>query len=193
MKLAVLLGACSPVEAELIGGLVGLALVGRIAGAGGGKPRVRWLTDSLRAVRIIEDLAGGGVNDKNAAGWGAEAFRAVISGVELEVEHIRAHCGDRRNEACDRACRWVRTKGEKLLSELGEGRVGRNRKNPSTNCWYLVDGRRLEELVHAGQGAAVAVEVGSYLLRGAGADGEAQVVAKLGTEISCRRCLPAAD
>lgn len=120
------------------------------------------------------------MNDKHAAGWGAEAFRVLLSAVDLEVVHIRGHCGDSRNEACDRACRWVRTKGEKLLREGGEGRIGRNRAHSSSNCWFLVDGRRLAELMSAGEGAAVAAEVESYLLRGAGVETEAEIVARLG-------------
>ena len=138
----------SVMEAEIFAGIIGLTCVRviekRIVIVGSTPIKVLWCCDN----KVVTDAAGHFItkwqsnNWKNAQNkrvaymklW--QDFLSLSKGIQLDVRHIKSHSGNRQNEMCDRACRWVQSKGESLL-EQGEGKIG-GQKNV-LNAWLLLD------------------------------------------------------
>lgn len=152
VKLVALLGETSPFEAELTGGLLGLSFI-RYSNPSEKSLRVCWLSDHQPIVLAAAEsgsetlVAADASNQKYPAWW--SIFRSLNANVELQTTHVYGHSGHRDNEACDRACRWVISRGERLLLNFGEVPLGREAARSPAQAWQLLDLRQLVILVRS--------------------------------------------
>ena len=138
----------SAMEAEIFAGIVGLGLINsieknasRMAELNNMKmerPRVLWCCDN----KVVVDSAETFVkkwksNDWKNAGnkrvayiklW--KEFLKLSKKMDLDTRYVKSHSGNKQNEACDKACRWVQKKGMGATKDAGENGVG---------VWLLID------------------------------------------------------
>ncbi len=154
LKVSVLGTSPGGPEAELFGGILGLLSVDACGYPRGRK--VRWLLDSKAVInRAAQILEGGAPASPHWECWKRLAARASIS-----IEWVKAHDGHRENEACDRACSWIRLRGEEFLRERGEGPIGFAAKKGAG--WLFFCARDLSRKLAASE----AVEAECESLRG---------------------------
>lgn len=155
LKVNAYLGHASDHEAELIAGLLGLSVVHKLASDTEQQVLVHWFCDRVSLLDYASSLLQRNLPEasdekdfvmKRYHGlW--SAFLQLTLGWQINFSHIPGHSGHREHEACDRACRWVQKKGLKLLTNQGEGRIGRNKELAPEHAWFLIDGRNyLKEL-----------------------------------------------
>ncbi len=110
-------------------------------------PSVLWQTDSqylIRTWNALQDSQAKTQNFPNLSMW--EALLKNAANAKVTPVHVRARSGNRRNEACDHASRWIQRTGERLLLDYGEEKIGRLKNTVPDEAWNLVD---LRELVTA--------------------------------------------
>ena len=142
IKVVLQLGPADGVEAELAGGILAALLLERVWLGALADASVIWLTDSSYIIRSIGELRSTPSCDppekfSHRGMW--SVWQSVSAARVLRPVHVRAHSGNRENEACDRACRWIQHSGMKLLRERGEGPVGLDSKKARSESWQLFD------------------------------------------------------
>lgn len=149
-KVAMYLGSGSSTEAELLGGILGCCLMSVVADRD--KQReVVWHSDCKTVIAKAQRLKSEGQlleKVEQEPFWGAwqyvqslQACHAVyLLPKERGVEH----------QGCDRASRWVRSKAERLLTEQGEGPIGRIANRTPELAWQLIDGRSSFDAIRQG-------------------------------------------
>ncbi len=132
-KLCAYLPEMSPLQAEILGGALGFDYLTTLVGPDNDRNpiNVNWHCDSLAVVRAAGAQAVDAIF--------TEILGTAMSSFQLTISHVRAHAGDPRNEACDRACRWVRLRGGTLLERHGEGEIGLGK---GLLRWVLRDARQ---------------------------------------------------
>lgn len=147
-KFVAYLGPSTGNEAEIMGGLLGFSVIKLHQQLGNSSSlqdtHIRWQTDSQYLIRSIEQLrAQKKISEKmpNFGLW--EALWENAQHFRIEAKHVKARSGNRRNEACDHASRWIQRKGKRLLLEFPEGRIGRLKETVPEESWFLLDLSRL--------------------------------------------------
>jgi len=140
-KLCFLLRPMEGAQAELVAGL--FALLAIEAFLPGDKGSAHWTTDNQSLKSLAEKYLDDGATPADPL-WVLWLRYAQLR--PLRISWTRAHVGQRENEACDKACRWVRTKGALLLSKSGEGQMGLSVKRRDASAWFLVDARGFDPL-----------------------------------------------
>ncbi len=142
IKVVLQLGPADGVEAELAGGILAALLLERVWDGALADASVIWLTDSSYIIRTIGELRSTPSRElpekfSHRGMW--SVWKSLPTARVLRPVHVRAHSGNRENEACDRACRWIQRSGMKLLCERGEGPVGLDFKKARSESWQLFD------------------------------------------------------
>ena len=136
IKLCFLIGPMQGAQVELIAGILAL--------------------NALKAIRALRSMDILWTTDNRSIQQRGEKYLKqeqspddVLWSVWLELARechprvlwTRAHAGHKQNEACDKACRWIRRKGDLLLRQSGEGKIGLSAKQTQGQSWYLFDAR----------------------------------------------------
>jgi ribonuclease HI len=152
VKLSALLGDATDDEAELLGGLLGFSAVRFLSKAKSSeRVHVRWCCDRQSILATASRILGtpaltdrsdhSTIEVKNRWLW--YAFCLLTESWEINTQWVSRRSKDRRQVACDRACRWVKEKGQRFLNESGEGAIGRIRYYAGEHAWLLLDAREL--------------------------------------------------
>lgn len=142
-KICLLLSPCEGPEAELFGGLLGLLMLH----AASVQADARWCSDSLQSVETGQKILSKEKEPPSAVWKLWQSFS--VEG--LSCEWVKSRSGQRENEACDRACNWLKSKGDTLLSRFGEGPVGMDAKRRRSESWTLIDAREFSSLAMRGE------------------------------------------
>ncbi|MCC6932199.1 MAG: hypothetical protein IT292_02960 [Deltaproteobacteria bacterium] len=144
-KLLGYLGMATNVEAEIMGGLLGLIAVRQLAP--NSQTPIIWHCDNKTVVEIAGKHLSKWVqqrwktNEKKHAKhqglW--RTYLALSKDLNIAPQHVLSHNGNRDNESCDRACRWAIDTGKEKLSQNGEGFIGKMSTQESAHAWYLLD------------------------------------------------------
>lgn len=136
IKLGFLIGPMQGAQVELISGVLALNALKAIWPLK--SVDLLWTTDN----RSIQELAEKYLEQQQTPDdvlW--STWYALARECHTRVRWTRAHAGHKQNEACDKACRWIRRKGDLMLRNSGEGPIGLSAKQAQGQSWYLFDAR----------------------------------------------------
>lgn len=140
------LGSATNVEAEIMGGLLGLSALYNLA-CQNNKLRVIWHCDN----KTVLDIASTHLTKWIKQGWQTNAKEAakhqglwrsylqLVAPFDISYQHVFSHQHVRFNEACDRACRWAIATAESKLQKNGNCHIGKNSIHNPAQAWYLLD------------------------------------------------------
>lgn len=127
-KLAFLIPVNTPFLAELHSGIIGLHLAHRLYPKA---KHISWFTDSKTLVEVASRPQH---QEQFSEYWGE--FDTLARRHTINVEHMPATGEILR---CDRACRWMQSKGEHLLQSNGEGPAGKMATQDPKFAWFISD------------------------------------------------------
>ena len=153
IKIVAFLGKASDAESELFAGLIGFAALNKLSPLA--TTFATWTCDDMpllsSATKLLVSwqqnnwLKENNYPTKNTGLW--HAFLSLTCNMRINCEYVKAHSGHQRNEACDRACRWMQTSGSKLIQRQGEGLIGSVRHFSPKHAWLFLDARQYIELL----------------------------------------------
>lgn len=154
IRFAAYLGKATNNEAEITAGLVALSFVKFHAEKHGlSAPSVKWVGDSEYVLKSANNYIKNWLKNgwktadkepvKNKGMW--QAYLAISEKMELKMEHTYGHSGHPENEACDKACWWVREHLEELLRESDFFVAVSIPAEARPAKWYFIDARELIE------------------------------------------------
>ncbi len=139
-------------EGESLGGILGFSAALHRSRLSKSKISVCWYGDN----KSVLDTASSSQPRKSSA---SNLLGMLVGKTESQFQHVRAHSGHRENDACDKVCKWVRGRFERLLKEHGEGGLGTNSHHQPENAWLLLDLRSFHQLLRSGDDDAASAEL----------------------------------
>ena len=143
-------------EGETLGGILGFSVVLHRSRLSQSKVSVCWHADN----KSVLDTASSTHPKKSPV---SSLLATLVNRTETDFQHVRAHSGHKENDACDKVCKWVRGRYDRLLQEHGEGSLGLNSHYQPENAWLLLDLRNFHQLLIQGDDIAATRLISSRL------------------------------
>ena len=143
-------------EGESLGGILGFSAVLHRSRLSQSKVSVCWHADN----KSVLDTASSTHPKRSPV---SSLLATLVNKTETHFQHVRAHSGHKENDACDKVCKWVRGRYDRLLQEHGEGSLGLNSHHQPENAWLLLDLRSFHQFLINGDESEAARHIGSKL------------------------------